>query len=46
MCQYFSKEELDECCTDPKYCIVCMTSRIGVDVDKHHVCEDCQNEIA
>ena len=44
MCQYFIKEELEECFKDPSFCVVCMTSR--VDVDRHHVCKDCQNEIS
>ena len=44
MCQYFSKEELEECCKNPNFCVVCLSTR--VDVDKHHVCKDCQNENA
>ena len=42
MCRIVTKEELNELCKDLKFCLVCMTSKIGVDVDKEHVCADCQ----
>ena len=44
MCRIITEDELYELCEDPKFCVVCMTS--SVDVDKHHVCKNCQNENA
>ena len=42
MCRIVTEEELNELCKDPNFCVVCMTSKIGVGVDKEHVCADCQ----
>ena len=42
MCRIVTEEELNELCKDPKFCVVCMTIKLGIDVDKEHVCADCQ----
>ncbi len=41
MCQYFSAEEMEECCKDPSFYVVCLINRSDVIVDKYHVCEEC-----
>ena len=43
MCQYLSNEEIEECCKDPNFCIVCRCSRKDIKIDKHLVCEECRN---
>ena len=43
MCQYFSKEELEECCEDPKFCVVCLVNRYDVKVEDH-ICDDCKKD--
>ena len=39
MCQYFSPEEMKECCKDPSFCAVCMSKSKNV---IEHCCEDCR----
>ncbi len=41
MRRIITEDELNELCEDPKFCVVCMTFRIGIDMNKHHVCMDC-----
>jgi len=41
MCQYFSREEMEECCEDPNFCVVCLCNRYDANVDDH-ICEDCR----
>ena len=43
MCQYFSKEELEECCEDPKFCVVCLVNRHDVKVEDH-ICDECKKD--
>ena len=40
MCQYFTIDELDECCEDPNFCVVCFINRTDVKVVEH-ICEEC-----
>ena len=40
MCQYFSAEEMEECCKDPSFCVVCLINRSDVKHDKYHVYEE------
>ena len=42
MCQYLSKNELEECCKDRKFCVVCLINRYDVEVEDH-VCDECKN---
>jgi hypothetical protein len=42
VCEYFSPEEMEECCKDPKFCVVCLNNRYDVKV-VGHVCKECQN---
>lgn len=44
MCRYFSPEEMEECCKDPNFCVICLISRDDVKVDEH-VCIECQKPI-
>jgi hypothetical protein len=40
MCIYLEPEKLKERLKDPAFCVVCCTSKDGV--DKHHVCTQCR----
>ena len=41
MCQYISKEEIIECCEDPKFCVVCLGNVYNEKVE-NHICENCK----
>ena len=43
MCPYYSEEELSEFCKNDKFCIACLCNRDNVNVDEHHVCDECRN---
>jgi hypothetical protein len=36
-----SKEEIEECCEDPKFCVVCLMNMHHEKV-KDHICESCK----
>jgi hypothetical protein len=40
MCQYFRRDELEECLEDPNFCVVYFMNRTNVKV-MEHICEGC-----
>jgi len=40
---YLSQTEMEECCADPRFCVVCMVNR-DIPVDEDHVCAECAGE--
>ena len=42
MCQHFSTEEMEECCKDPNFCVVCLCNGKNV-ID--YCCGDCRGEL-
>jgi len=43
MCGALTKEELEECCENPCFCIICMCNR-DIPVDETHVCLECAED--
>jgi hypothetical protein len=39
---YINRKQLNKCCKNPKFCIVCLCTKRDIKVDIHHVCDECR----